>query len=227
MLGCGKVLATVPAGESAGLVVNQATGTLYGMRPGVGAVTVINRDTCDAVTTTGCASPATAIRGGPIPVGGAADPAANTVYFAGRGSSVFMVDASACRAGNLNRCQVELSDGANGNSEMIAAGAHGIAYGWAQHPQNVRFALTSTSPGRLPAPSSVHLNGLTFFITRLPESACAYHSTTLHAVATKGPAWGGVENRINGACIPNRLVPMGNGGGAAAWGRGVNAWATP
>lgn len=363
VLGCGRVLATVPAdGRSAGLVLNQATGTLYDMHPEVGAVRVINRNTCDAVTTTGCASPAAAIRGGPIPVEGAADPAANTIYFADSDSRVYMIDASACRAGRLNGCrdapasfpvgaapvhlvldpaaqtlyvanmagtlsiintatcnagavrgcprpfpagagrsapaghhnptyycdgsattydsglpagplitgsvrvaagkvdglpwslwakkgvrdpfgieqggvvvngrwyglcEIELSDGPAGNFEMIDAGAHAIAYGWAQHPQNVRFALTSTSSGRLPAPSSVHLNGLTFFITWLPESACAYHSITLHAVATNGPAWGGVENRINGACMPNRLAPMGDGGGAATWGGGVNAWATP
>jgi hypothetical protein len=27
--------------------------------------------------------------------------------------------------------------------------------------------------------------------------------------------------------MPNRLAPMGDGGGAATWGGGVNAWATP
>jgi hypothetical protein len=39
--------------------------------------------------------------------------------------------------------------------------------------------------------------------------------------------FGKFENGVNSACMPNRLVPMGDGGGTATWGRGVNAWASP
>lgn len=103
--GCGKPVAVAPVAGAGGLAIDQATGTLYATGGAHMMVTVVNRNTCDALTTTGCDGPLHVIRGGPLPTDVADDPAARTVYVTGGGpGGVTMINVSACRAGDLNGC---------------------------------------------------------------------------------------------------------------------------
>jgi hypothetical protein len=81
-------------------------------------------------------------------------------------------------------------------------------YGFIQHPRKV--TLTLSSAGRLlPPPAEVFSHGLTFFIARLPRSACSYRGMTVHAQAAQGPAWSGSISVTFGTCAAGRLVNMG------------------
>lgn len=115
-------------------------------------------------------------------------------------------------------CQSDLSAGANGDFALIDAGAHGVVYGYVQHPYRVRIRLKA--PG-VPAwsPSSVLLPGTTFFISQLPRSACSYREISVRVGATQGPAWSGSQRRTFSTCQPNLLVPTVRGTGD--WGPGI------
>jgi hypothetical protein len=86
-------------------------------------------------------------------------------------------------------CGMPLSAGPDANFELIDTGGRGVVYGFIQHPYRVAITLSSAGE-RLPL-SSVLLHGTTFFIARLPRSACSYHAMTLRARESQGPAWSG------------------------------------
>jgi hypothetical protein len=86
-------------------------------------------------------------------------------------------------------CGMPLSAGPDANFELIDTGGRGVVYGFIQHPYRVAVTLSSAGE-RLPL-SSVLLHGTTFFIARLPRSACSYHAMTLRARESQGPAWSG------------------------------------
>ncbi len=115
-------------------------------------------------------------------------------------------------------CQSDLSAGANGDFALIDAGARGLVYGFVQHPYRVRIRLDA--PGTAAwSPSSVLLPGTTFFISRLPRSACSYRQISVKVNAAQGPAWSGSQRTTFGTCQPNLLVRPIRGGGD--WGPGI------
>jgi hypothetical protein len=114
-------------------------------------------------------------------------------------------------------CGMPLSAGPDANFELIDTGGRGVVYGFIQHPYRVAVTLSSAGE-RLPL-SSVLLHGTTFFIARLPRSACSYHAMTLHARESQGPAWSGSSTVTFGACVAGALVTTSQGG--ATWGPGA------
>jgi DNA-binding beta-propeller fold protein YncE len=114
-------------------------------------------------------------------------------------------------------CGMPLSAGPDANFELIDAGGRGVVYGFIQHPY--RVAITLSSAGRPLPLSSVLLHGTTFFIARLPRSACSYHGMRLHAQAAQGPVWSGTSNVTFGACVAGTLVSSNQGNGS--WGPGA------
>lgn len=114
-------------------------------------------------------------------------------------------------------CGMPLSAGPDANFELIDTGGRGVVYGFIQHPYRVAITLSSAGE-RLPL-SSVLLHGTTFFIARLPRSACSYHAMTLRARESQGPAWSGSSTVTFGSCLPGRLVSTRQGNGT--WGPGA------
>jgi len=81
--GCGQVPATLAAkGVAYGLVVNQATDTLYATQTGNGTLAVFNGATCNATDTSGCGQKPATVTVGSFPEGVAVDQATDTVYVA-------------------------------------------------------------------------------------------------------------------------------------------------
>jgi DNA-binding beta-propeller fold protein YncE len=114
-------------------------------------------------------------------------------------------------------CGTPLSAGPDANFELIDTGGRGVVYGFIQHPYKV--AITLASAGKLLPLSSVLLHGTTFFIARLPRSACSYHGMTLRAHEMEGPAWSGTSTVRLGFCAPGRLVSVNQGD--STWGPGA------
>jgi DNA-binding beta-propeller fold protein YncE len=114
-------------------------------------------------------------------------------------------------------CGMPLSAGPDANFELIDTGGRGVVYGFIQHPYRVAVTLSSAGE-RLPL-SSVLLHGTTFFIARLPRSACSYHAMTLRARESQGPAWSGSSTVTFRSCLPGRLVSTSQGNGT--WGPGA------
>ena len=114
-------------------------------------------------------------------------------------------------------CGMPLSAGPDANLEVIDTGGRGVVYGFIQHPYRVTVTLSSAGQ-RLPL-SSVLLHGTTFFIARLPQSACSYHAMTLRARESQGPAWSGHSTVMFGSCLAGRLVSTSQGN--ATWGPGA------
>jgi DNA-binding beta-propeller fold protein YncE len=114
-------------------------------------------------------------------------------------------------------CGTPLSAGPDANFELIDTGGRGVVYGFIQHPR--RVAITLSSSGRLLPLSSVLLHGTTFFIARLPRSACSYHGMRVHAQAVQGPAWSGTSDVSFGSCLAGTLVSTIQGNGT--WGPGA------
>jgi DNA-binding beta-propeller fold protein YncE len=107
--GCMAPLATIPAGigsRALEATVDALAGTIYSStfsgQTG-GLVTVINRNTCNALDTSGCAHPAT-IRGGPSPEAVAADPRTHTLYVVNGASGVSMINTATCNAASVSAC---------------------------------------------------------------------------------------------------------------------------
>lgn len=115
-------------------------------------------------------------------------------------------------------CDDEISAGANGNLQLVDAGARGVVFGYVQHPRPVRIRLAAPGVPRW-SPTSVRLPGTTFYLSRLPRSACSYRSISVKADATKGPAWSGSSNITFGTCLPNQFVPLVRG--HSSWGPGA------
>jgi hypothetical protein len=101
-------------------------------------------------------------------------------------------------------CHDSLSAGANADFDLVDAGAHGIVYGFIQHPSKVTIRLGNHRPRW--TPQSVLLPGVTFFIVQLPRSACAYHGLAVNA--WQGKHWGGYSNASYGTCLPNQIVAL-------------------
>ncbi|MGE5132579.1 MAG: YncE family protein [Gemmatimonadota bacterium] len=352
--GCATVRAAAPIdGPAAEIAVGQASGGLYISSTDAGAVTIIDRGTCNAVRTAGCRGPVRAVAGGPYPSGLAADPSAGTVYVTDYSAAVSMITPAGCgggargcgqapasfpvgttpvaaladgathtlyvlnggagslslintatcnaagtagcprrsppgtdaSAGTQHRnpgyacdppavrsraglpagpfirasvrvaagsaggltwsvwarkggirpysieqgglvlngrwyplCDAPLSAGPGSNIQVADIAARGVAYGFIQHPQQV--AITLRAQGRpLPPPSAVQLPGTTFFISRLPRSACAYRTMTLHAHAVTGPVWTGTTHLTLGPCAAQR--PSYVLGTSGSWGPGA------
>ena len=114
-------------------------------------------------------------------------------------------------------CGMPLSAGPDANFELIDTGGRGVVSGFIQHPYRVTITLSSAGQ-RLPL-SSVLLHGTTFFIARLPRSACSYHAMTLRARESLGPAWSGYSTTTFGSCVAGRLVSTSQGSGT--WGPGA------
>jgi hypothetical protein len=114
-------------------------------------------------------------------------------------------------------CGMPLSAGPDANVGLIDTGGRGVVYGFIQHPYKVTITLSSA--GKLLPLSSVLLRGTTFFIARLPRSACSYHGMRLHARAAQGPAWSGTSNVTFGPCVAGMLVSTNQGNGT--WGPGA------
>ena len=114
-------------------------------------------------------------------------------------------------------CGMPLSAGPDANFELIDTGGRGVVYGFIQHPYRVTVTLSSAGQ-RLPL-SSVLLHGTTFFIARLPRSACSYRAMTLRARESQGPAWSGHSSVTFGSCVAGALAGTNQGGGA--WGPGA------
>jgi DNA-binding beta-propeller fold protein YncE len=114
-------------------------------------------------------------------------------------------------------CGMPLSAGPDANFEAIDTGGRGVVYGFIQHPYRVTITLSSAGQ-RLPL-SSVLLHGTTFFIARLPRSACSYHAMTLRARESQGPAWSGHSTVTFGSCVAGALVSTNQGN--ATWGPGA------
>jgi DNA-binding beta-propeller fold protein YncE len=105
-------------------------------------------------------------------------------------------------------CSVPRRAGSIVNLELIDTGARGVVYGFIQHPRQVTVMLSSAGQP-LPPPAEAFLRGMTFFILRLPESACSYRAMTLRAQAAQGPAWSGSLSVTFGTCAAGRLVNTG------------------
>jgi DNA-binding beta-propeller fold protein YncE len=114
-------------------------------------------------------------------------------------------------------CGTPLSAGPDANFELIDTGGRGVVYGFIQHPYRVAITLSSGGE-RLPL-SSVLLHGTTFFIARLPRSACSYHTMTLRARESQGPAWSGHSTMTFGACAAGTLGSIRQGD--STWGPGA------
>jgi hypothetical protein len=114
-------------------------------------------------------------------------------------------------------CGMPLSAGPDANFELIDTGGRGVVYGFIQHPYRVAITLSSGGE-RLPL-SSVLLHGTTFFIARLPRSACSYHTMTLRARESQGPAWSGHSTMTFGACVAGTLGSIRQGN--STWGPGA------
>lgn len=95
--------------------------------------------------------------------------------------------------------------------ELINVGSDGVVAGVVAYPGLATVDLSESSPGTfdvgrtLPSPSVPVVDGVSFFIGTLPESACDYSSLELN---TTSPGVSAEHNLGFGACVPNELVPM-------------------
>jgi DNA-binding beta-propeller fold protein YncE len=231
------------------IAADPAAHTVYVVNDGAGTVSVIDSAACNALDTRGCpAKSPPGTRGirqtaytcdGPLSNYVSGEPARRLMRASvrvaagsagGRPWSLWakrgVPDPNGIEQGGLvlngrwyALCDSELSAGPEANFELIDAGAHGVVYGFIQHP--VRVTIRLRAPGVAPwAPSSVLLPGTTFFIASLPRSACSYHA--LRVGAWQG-TWGGVSNRTFGLCVTGRLVASEQGIGE--WGPGAGSTA--
>jgi len=98
--------------------------------------------------------------------------------------------------------------------ELVNAGARGVDYGFVQYPGKVTVGLTSA--GRLPAPSVIRVDGMTFFIGQLPRSACSYPQLVLNA--SEGSAASAIHHLTFGTCGADKVVNI--TGSEGEWGSG-------
>jgi len=101
-----------------------------------------------------------------------------------------------------NPAELELAD---------VAGGHGLAFGVVGYPGAAKVRLYQSTTGTfdtgqaLPSPQVQVVDGVSFFIGALPQSACDYRSLELNATSP------GVTDQHNlgfGACTAGRLVPI-------------------
>jgi DNA-binding beta-propeller fold protein YncE len=98
--GCRRHWPTVPVGGTPlGVVVNDATHTVYATDFAVNRVTLFNNTTCNARVTTGCNRRKLTIHVGPGPDEGIIDPSTGVVYVAdANSSSVSIINGNVCNA---------------------------------------------------------------------------------------------------------------------------------
>jgi hypothetical protein len=238
---CARFPAAFPVGsDPKQIVVSPATHTVYVLNYESGNVSVINSAACNATHTRGCPTEPPAGTPGETPyscdgvvsayqAGEPAGPPASTSVRVASGTAGTqawslwarkgVVDPYGIEQGGLvlngrwyPLCRRELSAGPDGDLALADAGAHGIVYGYIQHPTKVTIRLGSHSPRW--TPQSVQLPGTTFFIFQLPRSACAYHGLAVNA--WQGKHWGGYSNASYGTCLPNQIVST--TAGWATWG---------
>jgi hypothetical protein len=104
--------------------------------------------------------------------------------------------------GYPNPAELELAD---------VAGGHGLVYGVIGYPglAKVRLYKSTTSTfdtgEKLPAPAVRVVDGVSFFIGTLPQSACSYPSLELNSTS---PGVSAEHNLGFGACTAGQLVPI-------------------
>ncbi len=104
--------------------------------------------------------------------------------------------------GYPNPAELELAD---------VAGGHGLAFGVVGYPGLAKVWLYKSTTGTfdtgkaLPAPQVKVVDGVSFFIGTLPQSACDYRSLELNATS---PGVSDEHNLGFGACTAGRLVPI-------------------
>jgi putative inorganic carbon (HCO3(-)) transporter len=95
--------------------------------------------------------------------------------------------------------------------ELIDAGPSAVVAGVVDTPGLAKVALSESTPGTfdvgrsLPSPSVRVVDGVSFFIGTLPESACDYHSLEL---TTTSPGFLVEHNLGFGPCVAGQLVPI-------------------
>jgi DNA-binding beta-propeller fold protein YncE len=95
--------------------------------------------------------------------------------------------------------------------QLVDAGANGIVVGVVGYPDKATVQLSESTAGTfatgtsLPVPDVQVVQGVSFFIGSLPQSACDYPSIELNATAA------GVSTQHNlgfGTCVANQIVPI-------------------
>jgi hypothetical protein len=95
--------------------------------------------------------------------------------------------------------------------QLIDAGSNGLVVGVVGYPGLAKIALSESSAGTfdvgqaLPPPSVQIVDGVSFFIGTLPESACNYSSLELNITS---PGVSAEHNLGFGTCVANELVPI-------------------
>jgi hypothetical protein len=104
--------------------------------------------------------------------------------------------------GYPNPAELELAD---------IAGGHGLVFGVVGYPGLAKIWLYKSTAGTfdtgtaLPAPQVKVVDGVSFFIGTLPQSACDYPSLELN---TTSPGLSDEHNLGFGTCTPGHLVPI-------------------
>jgi hypothetical protein len=95
--------------------------------------------------------------------------------------------------------------------QLIDVGSDGVVAGIVGYPGQATVDLSESSAGTfdvgqaLPSPSVQVVDGVSFFIGTLPESACDYRSLELNTIS---PGVSAEHNLGFGACVANELVPI-------------------
>ena len=95
--------------------------------------------------------------------------------------------------------------------QLIDVGSEGVVAGIVGYPGLSKIALSESSVGTfdvgqaLPSPAVQVVDGVSFFIGTLPESACDYPSLELN---TTSPGVSAEHNLGFGTCVANELVPI-------------------
>jgi hypothetical protein len=95
--------------------------------------------------------------------------------------------------------------------QLIDVGSNGVVAGVVGYPGLAKIVLSESSAGTfdvgqaLPSPSVRPVDGVSFFIGTLPESACDYSSLELN---TTSPGVSAEHNLGFGTCVANELVPI-------------------
>ncbi len=95
--------------------------------------------------------------------------------------------------------------------QLIDVGSEGVVAGIVGYPGLSKIALSESSVGTfdvgqaLPSPAVQVVDGVSFFIGTLPESACDYPSFELN---TTSPGVSAEHNLGFGTCVANELVPI-------------------
>ena len=95
--------------------------------------------------------------------------------------------------------------------QLVDAGSQGVVVGVVGYPGLARVSLSESTAGTfdvgqtLPSPTVQQVDGVSFFIGTLPESACKYSSIELN---TTSPGVSAEHNLGFGTCVANQLVPI-------------------